>query len=87
MRFTPSGERTSILSSPNQVLEGVVFVADGGFAYASSADSAVYLVDGSGTVSTLIDGIDSPGDLGYDPTRNRVLIPLLRENRLLFVDL
>lgn len=87
LRFTPGGEQTTILSNPAQVFEGIVFVAGGGFAYASSADSAVYLVDGTGAVSLLIGGIDSPGDLGYDPTRNRVLIPLLNENRLLFVDL
>ena len=87
LRFTPAGERTSILSSPEQVFEGVVFTAGGGFAYSSSADGAVYLVDGTGAVSVLIGGIDAPGDLGYDPMRNRVLIPLFSENRLLFVDL
>ncbi len=87
LRLTPAGERTSILSQAGQAFEGVVFVADGGFAYSSSADGAVYLVDGTGSVSSLISGIDSPGDIGYDPTRNRILIPLFQENRLLFVDL
>ena len=87
IRFTGSGERTDLLATTGQVFEGVVFVADGGFAYSSSSDSSVYLIDGTGSVSTLIGGIDSPGDLGFDPTRNRVLIPLFRENRLLFVDL
>ena len=86
-RFTPAGERTSILSNPEHVFEGVVFTADGGFAYSSSAAGAVYLVDATGAVRVLIDGIDAPGDLGYDPTRNRLLIPLLNDNRLLFVDL
>ena len=85
--FTGTGERTSILAVPGQAFEGVVFVADGGFAYSSSAQGAVYVVDGSGGQSVLISGIDQPGDLGYDPTRNRVLIPLFQENRLLFVDL
>lgn len=87
LRLTPTGERTPIISDPNQSFEGVVFVAGGGFAYSSSADSSVRLVDGTGAVSVLVDGIDAPGDLGYDPVRNRVLIPLENENRLLFVDL
>lgn len=87
LRFTPDGQRTSLIANPGQIFEGVVFLADGGFAYASSSAGAVYVVDGSGAVSTLIDGLSSPGDLGYDPTRNRVLIPLFDENRLLFVDL
>jgi sugar lactone lactonase YvrE len=87
LRFTADGQRTSLIASPGQIFEGIVFVAGGGFAYASSSAGAVYLVDGSGAVRTLIDGISSPGDLGYDPTRNRVLIPLFNENRLLFVDL
>lgn len=87
IRFTPSGERTDLVATAGQVFEGVVFVADGGFAYSSSSDSSVYLVDGSGSVGTLIDGIGVPGDLGYDSSRNRVLIPLSEENRLLFVPL
>ncbi len=87
LRFTPTGDQTTILSTPGQVFEGVVFVTGGGFAYSSSADSAVYYIDASGNVNTLIDGVDAPGDLGYDPTRNRVLVPLFNENRLLFVDL
>jgi hypothetical protein len=87
LRFTPDGQRTSLISTPGQSFEGVVFLADGGFAYSSSADGAVYHVDGTGSVSALLTGVGSPGDLGYDPGRNRVLVPLQDENRLLFVDL
>ena len=86
-RFTAAGERTSVLATEGQVYEGVVFVADGGFAYSSSTNSAVYVVDGTGSVRTLATGLDSPGDIGYDSNRDRVLVPLLQENRLIFLDL
>ena len=87
LRFTPEGQRTSLISTAGQSFEGVVFLADGGFAYSSSADGTVYHVDGTGSVSALLTGVGSPGDLGYDAGRNRVLVPLQAENRLLFVDL
>ena len=87
IRLTPGGERTDVLQQPDQRFEGVVFLADGGFAYSSSSHSAVYLVDGAGQLHTLLEDVDAPGDLGYDETRNRLLVPLYNENRLLLVDL
>lgn len=86
-RFTAEGERTPLLEVPDQVFEGVVFVAGGGFAYSSSAESRVYLVDESGAVSPLVEDIGPPGDLGYDSSRNRLLIAIPGEDRLVFVDL
>ncbi len=85
-RFTGTGERTSILASDGQAYEGVVFVSGGGFAYSSSTSSAVYLVDGTGAVTPLASGVDRPGDLGFDSSRNRVLVPLFDENRLVFLE-
>ena len=87
LRLTADGQRTTVLSAPNSDFEGVVFVGDGGFAYSSSSDSTVYHVDGQGAVHPVLTGVSSPGDLGYDATRNRLLVPLTSENRVVFVDL
>jgi hypothetical protein len=87
LRFTPGGEQTTIMTVPDGRFEGVTFTADGGFAYTSSVDSAVYLVDATGTIHPIVAGVDSPGDLGYDATRNRLLVPLTAANTVLYVDL
>ncbi len=87
IRLTPEGDRTDLLSQPDRQFEGVAFLADGGFAYSSSSDSAIYLVDGTGQLHTLLEDVDSPGDIGFDETRNRLLVPLTNENRLLIIDL
>jgi hypothetical protein len=87
IRLTGDGQRTDVISVPNGSFQGVVFTADGGFAYSSASDSTIYHVDGQGAVHTVLTGVDSPGDLGYDATRNRLLVPLTNENRILFLDL
>jgi len=87
LRFTPEGAQTTIMTVPNQTFEGVAFTADGGFAYTSSADSSVYLVDDSGAIHTLLEGIGHPGDLGYDATRHRLLVPVTDRNQVLLIDL
>jgi hypothetical protein len=87
LRFTGTGERTTILQRPGEVFEGVVFVSGGGFAFSSSSDGRIYLVDSGGGVTTIADGLTTPGDLGYDSSRDRLLVPLTQENSLLFIDL
>lgn len=87
MRLTPNGDRTDMISTPGNSYEGVVFLADGGFAYASSTDGSVRRVTPDGQVSVVAEGLGAPADLGYDPSRNRLLVPIPSENRVVFVDL
>ena len=86
-RLTPEGERTDVIPPSDRSFDGIVFLPDGGFAYSSSSESAVYLVTGEGQIVPLLQDVPDPGALGYDTSRNRLLVPLTRENRLLFVDL
>ncbi len=87
LRFTPEGDRTSIMERPDARFEGVVFTQDGGFAYTSAEDATVYLVDATGAIHVVVEGIGLPGDLGYDATRNRLLVPVTDQDRLLLIDL
>jgi hypothetical protein len=88
LRFTGTGERTTVIPQrQGEVFEGVVFVSGGGFAFSSSSDGRIYLVDSSGGVTTIADGLASPGDLGYDSSRDRLLVPLTQANSLLVIDL
>jgi sugar lactone lactonase YvrE len=87
LRFTANGEKTVVIPGGERQLDGIIFDNAGGFAFSSWGESAVYHVDSTGQVHTLVEGIDAPADIGYDPKRNRVLIPLFNENRLVFHDL
>ncbi len=86
-RLTPAGERTSVIPASGRSFDGIVFLPDGGFAYSSSSESTIHLVTGEGRIVRLLEDIPEPGALGYDEARNRILVPLLSENRILFVDL
>jgi hypothetical protein len=81
-RVTPEGERVDLAPPSEMELDGLVSLDDRGFLFSSWGDAAVYWVDSEGHLSTLLEGIPSPADIGYDADRNRVLVPVSRENRL-----
>src|SRR3989475_1018616 len=61
--------------------DGVEVLADGRIIASSWADSTVDVV-ASGKVARLISGVPSPADIGLDTKRNRVLIPILQQDRV-----
>jgi len=81
-RVSPEGERVDLAPPSEMGLDGLVSLDDRGFLFSSWGDAAVYWVDSEGRLSTLLEGIPSPADMGYDAERNRVLVPVFRENRL-----
>lgn len=82
------GQRTPVLpGSADRQLDGIVFTDDGGFVFTSWGDRAVHHVDANGAVRRLAEDIDAPADLGYDATRDRVMVPLFMDNTVIFVDL
>lgn len=86
-RLTPQGDRTDIFPVSDRRFGGIAFLPDGGFAFSSWSDSAIFLVTGEGQVVRLLEDVPQPGGLAFDPRRNRLVIPLLESNRLLLVDL
>ena len=86
-QITTRGEKTPILPpDPDRQLDGVVFTSDGGMLFSSWGDSAVFRVAPNGTTSRLYEHLTAPADIGYDARRNRVLIPLFMDNRVLIRD-
>jgi hypothetical protein len=61
---------------PAGQLDGVVRAGDGSLLVSSWEGGAIYRVARAGEVSTLIDGLEAPADIGWDAQRDRVLIPL-----------
>jgi hypothetical protein len=76
------GERGDVITMPAGSLDGVVALSDGRLLISSWESSSVYAVATDGTVSVLVDKLDSPADIGFDTKRQRLLTPLFNENRV-----
>lgn len=77
-----SGKRTVMAVAPNGGLDGLVKVRDGRFLISSWGGSAIYGLSKDGKVSGVADSLDAPADLGVDTKRNRLLIPLFKQNKV-----
>jgi len=81
LRFDAAGNKTRVLEAPQ--LDGIEIMPDGGLLFSSWGDSAVYRVSGTGQLSKLVEGVAAPAGIGYDATRNRVLIPQFSDDAVL----
>jgi hypothetical protein len=77
-----AGARHSVAILPGGQLDGAVRLADGSLLVSGWEGSAIYRIASAGTVTTPLEGIESPADIGYDAGRGRVLIPVFNTNRL-----
>jgi sugar lactone lactonase YvrE len=84
--FDAGGNRTELPKPPQGALDGLVALPDGSLLVTSWQGQAVYKLAG-GQYTTVADSIQSPADIGWDPTRSRVLIPDMMANRLIFREL
>ena len=66
--------------------DGLEFLTDGRAAYTSWADSSLS-VFANGTSTTLMKGLPSPADIGYDAKRQRIAVPLFNDGKVVFVSL
>jgi hypothetical protein len=76
-RLNPSGKRFHVATLPVGGLDGIVQA--GGLLYVSSVFEGVIfrLSTGGSQVATVLDGLVSPADIGYDAVRDRLIIPSL----------
>jgi streptogramin lyase len=87
LNFSPTGEKRVLLGREGWQLDGIVFTNDGSFYFSNWSDSSVYRVDAGGRIAKAIEGVPNPADIGYDPKRNRLLVPLFMSNAVVFHDL
>lgn len=76
----------------NWQLDGLTITTDGSFAFSNWADSSVLYIlakDGGskGDIFTLVKGVPTPGELDHDARRDRIIVPVLEEDRLYLIDL
>ncbi|HEU5217691.1 MAG TPA: hypothetical protein VFU23_03485 [Gemmatimonadales bacterium] len=75
------GKRLDVVKLPGAGLEGLVIFA--GDAFVSSADGrALFRGKFGGPFAALLENVESPGGIGHDIWRNRILVPLFRSNEL-----
>lgn len=66
--------------------DGLELLTDGRAVYTSWADSSLS-VFANGTSSTLLKGLPSPADIGYDTKRQRLAVPLFNDGKVVFIAL
>jgi hypothetical protein len=83
--FDTKGTITSTTELPATTLDGVVALPNGQLLVSSWEKQSVYIGSIGGSWSVASDSLPSPADIGFDPTRNRVLVPVFVGNELRFV--
>ena len=79
------GSTVEASTFPASGLDGIVMTLDG-TSYVSSWDSSsIYRRSPANKIEPLLTDIDAPADIGWDSKRNRLLVPLFKQNELLFV--
>jgi hypothetical protein len=87
----PIAERVYSLGENNRVhtivtglgrYDGVESLQDGRLVVASWSDSTVQIVGRDGKAHRLISNVWQPADLGWDPTRKRILVPTVLQGRV-----
>lgn len=91
-RTNPSGRQKTLATLPTGGLDSVVRAGGSYFVSSWNADPAdpptgvIYVMSlGGSRVTPLLEGVFTPGDLGYDTTRDRVLVPSVFGNELVIV--
>lgn len=87
MSIDNKGKMTIMQTAPNGGLDGLVSLEDGRYLISSWGSSSIYVLNKSGKFNVLADSMDAPADLGVDTKRNRVLVPLFKQNRIVILPL
>jgi sugar lactone lactonase YvrE len=77
--WRPGGRGPALVASGPGGYDGIDRLSDGRIVIASQDARAVLLLSGR-ELTPLITGVESPGDIGVDTRRNRVVIPRLDAN-------
>lgn len=79
--WTPGADSVTVLGTGPGGGDGLIVLGDGRAVYTSWADSSL-TVFANGSSTRLRGGLPAPADLGYDPARGLVAVPLFQDNRV-----
>lgn len=81
--ISDKGEKSSVQKLPHGQNDGVVFSSSGDLLISSWEGSAVFGAKPEGDFKVAISGLTTPADIGYDCTRDSLLIPLFKEDKVI----
>jgi hypothetical protein len=81
------GKQDRVQKMPKGMNDGIVQTKSSAFLISSWEGSAVFTGEPGGEFTELLGGLTSPADIGYDETRNRLLVPLFQKDEVVFQDL
>lgn len=81
-RRSMSGGLPETITLPKGQLDGLLRLGDGSLLVSSWEGKAVYRVAPNGQVTTAVEDVESPADIGWDARRNRLLVPLFTKNAI-----
>jgi sugar lactone lactonase YvrE len=76
------GQRKDVNKLPFGPLDGLVRVADGELLLSSWGKNSVFKGKENRELTTELEAVETPADLGYDTKRNRLLVPLFQRDTL-----
>jgi sugar lactone lactonase YvrE len=82
-----NGERGDVITMPAGLMDGVVALKKGRLLVSSWETASVYLVKPNGQTRVVASNLPNPADIGWDSKRQRILVPLFVENRVVVVPL
>jgi len=86
-RVTMAGKRHDNLHAPKGSLDGLIRLNDGRLLFTSWESGSLYALSNNGKFSLVADKLDAPADIGFDTKRNRVLVPLFKQNSIIMLDI
>jgi sugar lactone lactonase YvrE len=81
------GQRGDVVTLPAGLMDGVVALRKGRLLVSSWETASVYLVKPNGQTRVVASNLPNPADIGWDSKRQRILVPLFVENRVVVVPL
>lgn len=82
LRVRPGTPAVVVAELPTGQLDGVIHLGDGRLAISSWECKCIYAGPPSGPFETIVTDVPSPADLGWDPKRKRILVPIFTEDRI-----
>lgn len=79
--WRPGDSSPRLLAEGPGGYDGIEPLGDGRFLLSAQDDSSLSVLE-NGTVTRVVSGVVSPGDIGWDPARRRVFVPLLDANQV-----
>ena len=80
--WQPGATAPTLLAAGPGGYDGIESLGGGRFLLSAQDDSSVSILE-NGTVTRVVGGIASPGDIGWDPVGRRVFVPLLNANQVM----